>query len=127
MNGRVGGVGVVLAIVVVLGLGCGESAPARRTVPAASADRRIQLPEDAFAVIDVDLARVRKSVVWHLVRRVITHGSSLVAACPGVLVDAQQATIAMRMRQDRGGLEVVAVLRGIDRANTLTCLRAKPT
>ena len=107
------------------GVGCGESTPVRSAAPAARFDRRIQIPEDAFAVIDVDLGRVRKSAVWHLIRRVVTHESSLAAACPGVLGTAQQATVAMRS-VEHAGLEVFAVLHGIDRAATLACLRAQP-
>jgi len=108
------------------GAGCGEPAPVRSAAPAAHFDRRIQIPEDAFAVIDVDLGRVRKSAVWHLIRRVITHESSLAAACPGVLASAQQATVALRAGGRHAGTGVVAVLHGIDRAATLTCLRAQP-
>jgi hypothetical protein len=100
----------------------------RGPAPAARSDGRIQIPEGAFAVIDADLARVRKSAVWHLVRRVVTHESSLVMACPGVLETAQQATIAMRSGEYEydEGINVSTIIHGIDRAATLACLRAQP-
>lgn len=132
MNSRTGWCGAVAvtAVCALGGLGavsCGKPAPVvPGAAPAARVDGGIQIPQDAFAVIDVDLERVRKSAVWHLVRRVVTHESSVVMACPGVLDTAQQATVAMRAGERRSGFEVSAILHGIDRAATLACLRARP-
>jgi hypothetical protein len=107
-------------------VGCGGDAPGPRA-PAAASGRgapRIQIPDHALAVMEVELAPVRRSPLWHLVQRLVASQSQLAAGCPAVLDLAERVTLGVQVDKDGDAKTVFAIVRGIDRAAIAACLRA---
>lgn len=118
---------VVVSLVTGALSGCGGDRAARSASPGAHAVDLVQIPADAVAVVDLDLPRVRRSALWHGVRRLVEHRSSFATRCPDVLATARSATVGLRLRPQSEMNAAFVILRGVDRARTLACLRAPAT
>ena len=110
-------------------LGCHGAAvtpaPAPEPAPVATRDVQLHLPDDAYAVLGVDLVQLRASPAWGVARDFLADQLILAASCPEVLDTARQVTVALRDHEHDAGSRFV-IVRGIERAQLAACLHAKP-